>query len=55
MTNDEVVAKFHRLVSRVMPAHRASEIHDEVLSLPDAGDIAPLVDLLAGAVGRALD
>ncbi|OYN81664.1 MmgE/PrpD family protein [Mycolicibacterium sphagni] len=55
VTNDEVVAKFHRLVSRVMPAHRASEIHDEVLSLPDAGDIAPLVDLLAGAVGRALD
>jgi 2-methylcitrate dehydratase PrpD len=55
VTNDEVVAKFHSLVSRVMPAHRASEIHDEVLSLPDAGDIAPLVDLLAGAVGRALD
>ncbi|WP_264004241.1 MmgE/PrpD family protein [Mycolicibacterium sphagni] len=55
VTNDEVVAKFHRLVSRVMPAHRASEIHDAVLSLPDAGDIAPLVDLLAGAVGRALD
>lgn len=55
VTNDEVVAKFHSLVARVMPSNRAAAIERAVQDLPDAGDVAPLVDLLAGVVGRALD
>ncbi|MEN4400552.1 MmgE/PrpD family protein [Mycolicibacterium senegalense] len=55
VTDDELVAKFHRLVDPVMPADRATAIEQAVLGLPDADDIAPLVDLLAGEVGRALD
>lgn len=55
VTDDEVVAKFHGLASRVMPAGRAAAIERAVLGLPDADDVAPLSDLLAGAVERALD
>ncbi|WP_167097578.1 MmgE/PrpD family protein [Mycobacterium sp. DL592] len=55
VTNDEVVAKFHSLVGRVMPADRAAAIQSAVLGLPEAHDVAALSDLLAGSVGRALD
>ncbi len=55
VTNDEVIAKFHSLVSRVMPADRAEAIERAVLGLAEADDISPLVQLLAGEVGRALD
>lgn len=55
VTNDEVVAKFHSLVSRVMPADRAAAIERAVLGLAEADDIAPLAQLLAGEVERALD
>ncbi|MGE2737435.1 MmgE/PrpD family protein [Mycolicibacterium vaccae] len=55
LTNDEVVGKFHNLVQPVMPADRAAAIRRTVLALPEADDVAPLVDLLSGPVGRALD
>lgn len=55
VTNDEVVAKFRSLVTRVMPSHRAEAIERTVLGLPDTDDTAPLVDLLADPVERALD
>ncbi|WP_042433345.1 MmgE/PrpD family protein [Streptacidiphilus anmyonensis] len=55
VTNDEVVAKFHALTSRVMDADRASAIVDAVHGLAEADSIAPLTALLAGPVGRALD
>lgn len=55
VTDDEVVVKFHSLVRPVMPADRAAAIERAVLGLPEAGDVAPLVELVAGAVGRALD
>jgi 2-methylcitrate dehydratase PrpD len=55
VTNDEVVAKFHSLADRVMPSNRATAIERAVLGLSDTDDVAPLVDLVAGVVGRALD
>ena len=55
VTNDEVVDKFHNLVGPVMPADRAAAIRRAVLGLQEAADIAPLVALVSGAVGRALD
>ncbi|MGE2728214.1 MmgE/PrpD family protein [Mycolicibacterium vaccae] len=55
LTNDEVVDKFHNLVQPAMPADRAAAIRRTVLALPEADDVAPLVDLLSGPVGRALD
>jgi 2-methylcitrate dehydratase PrpD len=55
VTNDEVIAKFHSLAARVMPANRAAAIERAVLGLSGADEVAPLVDLLAGVVARALD
>jgi 2-methylcitrate dehydratase PrpD len=55
VTDDEVVAKFRSLVDPVMPAERAAAIERAVLGLPDVHDVAPLVELLGGEVGRALD
>ena len=55
VTNEEVVAKFGSLVARVMPAERAAAIEHAVLGLSEVDDIAPLVNLLAAPVGRAID
>lgn len=55
VTNDEVVAKFHGLASRVLTAERAQMIASTVLDLPRADSTAPLVNLLSDAVGRAMD
>ena len=55
VTDDEIVDKFHNLVEPVMPGDRADAIERAVLALPDADDVAPLVELLSGPVGRALD
>lgn len=55
VTNAEIVAKFHALVGRVVPAKRARAIEEAVLGLADVEDITTLVDLLAAPVGRALD
>lgn len=55
VTNDEVVDKFHDLAGPVMPADRAAAIQRGVLGLPEAEDVAPLVQLVAGPVGGVLD
>lgn len=55
VTDDEIVAKFDSLTTRVMAPGRAAAIKRAVLELPDADDVAPLVDLLAGPVERTLD
>jgi 2-methylcitrate dehydratase PrpD len=55
ITNEEVVAKFHALTDRVMDAERAAAIVKAVQGLDEADSIAPLVALLAGPVGRAID
>ena len=55
ITDDEVVAKFRSLADRVMEPERAAAIVDAVHGLEGADSIAPLVDLLAGPVARALD
>lgn len=55
VTNHEVVDKFARLVAPVMPADRAAAIQHAFLGLPEVPDVAPLVELLSGPVGRVLD
>ena len=55
VTNHEVVDKFARLVAHIMPADRAAAIQHAVLGLPEVPDVAPLVELLSGPVGRVLD
>ncbi|SEH54255.1 2-methylcitrate dehydratase PrpD [Mycolicibacterium rutilum] len=55
VTNDEVMTKFHNLVSAVISDDRAAAIRHAVLGLPEADDVAPLVELLSGPAGRALD
>jgi 2-methylcitrate dehydratase PrpD len=55
ITDDEVVAKFRSLADRVMEPERAAAIVDAVHGLEAAASIAPLVELLAGPVARALD
>ncbi|MEY9908727.1 2-methylcitrate dehydratase PrpD [Catenulispora sp. MAP12-49] len=55
ITDDEVVAKFRSLADRVMEPERAAAIVDAVHGLEGAASIAPLVELLAGPVARALD
>ncbi|MCV7419986.1 MmgE/PrpD family protein [Mycobacterium yunnanensis] len=55
VTNDEVVQKFRSLTTRVMPHARAAEIERAVLDLPDADDVASLIELLGDPVDGALD
>jgi 2-methylcitrate dehydratase PrpD len=55
VTDDEVVAKFRSLTTRVMPRARATAIEKAVLALPDTDDVAPLAELLGGPVDGALD
>lgn len=55
VTNDEVVAKFRSLVTRVLPTERAAAIEHSVLDLPNVDDVTPLIDLLGAPAGRALD
>jgi 2-methylcitrate dehydratase PrpD len=55
ITDDEVVAKFRALTGRVMDSDRAEAIVDAVRGLAGADSIAPLIDLLAEPVGKALD
>jgi 2-methylcitrate dehydratase PrpD len=55
ITNEEVVTKFRTLTGRVIETGRARAIEQAVLSLPEAGSIAPLAGLLAAPAGRALD
>lgn len=55
VTRDEVIGKYRALTARVLDDERGAAIEAAVLGLADAADIRPLADLLAPAVGRALD
>jgi 2-methylcitrate dehydratase PrpD len=55
VTNDEIVAKFRSLTTRVMKRSRAAQIERAVLGLLGADDVGSLIDLLAGPVERTLD
>jgi 2-methylcitrate dehydratase PrpD len=55
VTNEEVVAKFHALTSRVMGAHRAAAIAERMGQLDSLDDVTELIDLLAAPVAGALD
>jgi 2-methylcitrate dehydratase PrpD len=55
VANQEIVAKYRALASRVVDAPRMAAIEQTVLTLPELRDVTPLIDLLSAPVGRALD